>query len=163
MVFLLQSVFKATTVANSRISPRSIGITVIMSMIILLSLYGCFRIFSKWQQTNCEARDTQQPNYPIFPGSIFLGQITIMDESWGASLSYNYRADDTFDNVVAHFRNTSNCSPHVFDGQMRCTGNATPFGEYAILIEQGSQFNKTTYSVDVRWDRCPSDWTIRVG
>lgn len=107
---------------------------------------------------DCAQRNSSEPTAPIYPNSVLLGRNTSWYES-ATKIRYEYETQDAPSQVWDFYNGQAACDA-IEGTQTFCDGDANPFGKYMVFISLTNP--TTTYAVEVRWDKCGSDWAISV-
>jgi hypothetical protein len=132
--------------------------------IVLVCIIAFFTIFTRQGgfpfsiDLSCNARDTTTPDAPIFPTSILVNMQKSLDTPNAAIYSFQYKANDSPQNITAYYRKFAVCDASVKFDTITCHGKSSPFGKYAVYIDYKSQAT-TMYLIEVAWDRCSPTWS----
>lgn len=95
------------------------------------------------------------PDFLIYPGSTEIQSEKSPNNNELAIWSFTYVSDSNADEVIAFFDGQITCSLASDNNQTTvCNGNANPYGEYRVYIDQSSEQTTTQqYIIEIWWNR----------
>lgn len=130
----------------------------IIGFVLIAFASGSIQIGPLTIRLDCAQRESSEPTAPIYPNSVLLGRNTSWYES-ATKIRYEYETQDAPSQVWDFYNGQAACDA-IEGTQTFCDGDANPFGKYMVFISLTNP--TTTYAVEVRWDKCGSDWAISV-
>ena len=96
---------------------------------------------------DCSERNSSVPDVPIYSGSTL---ISVLDESNSGigSMYYEYQVEASLEEILSFYRMRGICNSYQV-----CTGDANPFGWYAVDIDE-SNSGTTSYTIVLEWEKC---------
>jgi hypothetical protein len=122
-------------------------------VLVLLSLVSVYGIIV--HSLTCDQRTSSVPRIPVYPNSLLVKEITIVDDKNGKIIELNYTSDNYYLDIIRFFKDSSQiiCRDKDIENKVSCFGNGDPFGIYSVVISTESA-SKTSYLVEIKWDKC---------
>jgi hypothetical protein len=133
----------------------------IIGFVLIAFASGSIQIGPLTIRLDCAQRESSEPTAPLYPNSVLLGRDMFWNYESATMIRYDYETQDAPSQVGDFYNGQATCTMYEWTQRMHCSGDAHPFGKYSVYIDYVLK-PTTAYSVEVRWDKCSSDWTISV-
>ena len=129
---------------------------ILLAVAICVLVIGCLAVFTITPNAQCFARNSTIPKVPIYPGSTLVATTMYVDSRTHTAIEYEYDSNGDFATVKAFYSSKASCETLPYGAFCIAQHKAAPFGTYNAIIRSASP--TTTYTIDLMWDKCSSDW-----